>query len=409
MAPFLEGPESPGALSPPPRSRHRFTKDSDTLRNTMLETHTFTPPESSKIIPEVVIAQEAHVDDDSESQSVTGSTSDASTASSSDDNSALYVLQPRTYTPIPPAPIPSPRVSAVQQREIVVPRGTPDELSIHIEAEEDMPLSPDLLSQDDLRETILEFPEPNLRRISSLGATPRPLQPVQASQERQSRLSDKEVVFGHRTSLRERVEKLPTAIHVPPMNDYEIRRPRYPTPQGSLRGQDPPGSSHGPHLERPRQPVRHNTTNLDFSPPKFPSLIPSPASERQHFRPVQASPHSPLQQRPHTANPTAGRSQSQLHHHSHSHSRHQAPSQMGMSMLSNVAETTTREDGGDARAGSTRTVKKKRSAFGWLKKAFSLDEEERAAFEARRNAQPMNYYAAYGGHSPRYLDGKRVG
>lgn len=408
MTSLLGGPESPEFLSPPPKSRQRFTKDSDTLRDTMVGNHIYTPPESSKTIPEVVIAQEAHVDDDSDFQSVTDSTTDASTASSSDDSSALYVLQPRTYTPIPPAPIPSPRVSTIQQRESLEPPGTPDELSIHIEAEEDMPLSPDMLSPDlrspdDLRETILEFPQPNLRRISSLGAKPEPLQPVQAPKERQSRLSDKEVVLGKRTSLRERIEKLPTAIHVPPVNGYELRRPRYPTPQGSQRSQEPPGSSHGSHVERLRQPVRHNTANLDFSPPKFPSLIPSPASDRQHFRPVQASPHSPLQQRPHTANPTASRNQIQL---LHSHSRQGAPSQMGMSI---VTETPTRDSSGNGRADSTRTIKKKRSAFGWLKKAFSLDEEERAAFEARKNAQPMNYYAAYGGQSPRYLDGRRVG
>lgn len=69
------------------------------------------------------------------------------------------------------------------------------------------------------------------------------------------------------------------------------------------------------------------------------------------------------------------------------------------------------------KADSTRTVKKKRSAFGWLKKAFSLDEEERAMFEARKRAMPVNYYAPYHhghpgggveGHSPRYLDGRRI-
>lgn len=58
-----------------------------------------------------------------------------------------------------------------------------------------------------------------------------------------------------------------------------------------------------------------------------------------------------------------------------------------------------------------KTLKKKKSAFGWLKKAFSLDEEERAAFEARR------LQAAQGGvdpyhrdlpPAPKFLDGKRI-
>lgn len=407
MASFLDGPESPEFLEPPPRSRQRITKDSDTLRDTMLASHLYTPPESSKRIPEVVIAHEAQVDEESESQSLTESTTDASTgSSSSDDDNALYILQPRTYTPIPPAPIPSPRVSAVQRDLPLATRGTPDELSIHIEAEEDMPQSP-----NDVRETILTFPQPERerRRAPSLSAQPKPLQlPAHAPKDRQSRSSDKEVVLGHKTSLRDRVslrEKLPTAIHVPPVNAYEIQRPRYPTPQASPRGQQPPGSSHGSHMSRPKQPTRHHTTNLDFSPPNFPSLIPSPASERQHFRPVQASPHSPLQQRPHTAGPGVHRPGH--HDDSHHHSRN-APSQMGMSTLSSVTTMTHNSSG---EGGSTRTIKKKRSAFGWLKKAFSLDEEERAAFEARRRAQPLNYYQyqAYTGHSPRYLDGKRVG
>lgn len=413
---FLEGPESPEMfepLEPPPRSRQRITKDSDTLRDTMLGSHLYTPPESSKKVPEVVVNPTTQADEESESQSVDESkTSDSESSSSStdadddDDDKGLYILQPRIYTPVPPAATPSPRASVVQ-REPVTQRGTPDELSIHIEAEEELPQPP-----NDVRETVLTVPRRDPRRASKLDMQPKPLQiPAQAPQQRQSRSSDKEVVLGHKTSLRDRVslkEKLPTAIHVPPMIDYEIKRPRYPTPQASPRGQRPPGSSHGFQMDRRPERTRTLTTNLEFSPPNFPSLIPSPASERQHFRPVQASPHSPLQQRPHTAGTVVNRS-GPHHHHHHRH----APSQMGMSTLSTVA--TMRRGSDEAAsgmmAGSTRTVKKKRSAFGWLKKAFSLDEEERAAFEARKNAQPLNYYQQYqasGGHSPRYLDGKRI-
>lgn len=53
-----------------------------------------------------------------------------------------------------------------------------------------------------------------------------------------------------------------------------------------------------------------------------------------------------------------------------------------------------------------KTLKKKRSAFGWLKKAFSLDEEERAAFEQKKREQAANPY--YDGRSPQFLDGKRI-
>jgi len=72
---------------------------------------------------------------------------------------------------------------------------------------------------------------------------------------------------------------------------------------------------------------------------------------------------------------------------------------MGMSMLSNVSTASYQ-------SGSSQTLKKKRSAFGWLKKAFSLDEEERAAFEQKRRQQQTGVY--YDERSPRFLDGKRI-
>jgi hypothetical protein len=52
-------------------------------------------------------------------------------------------------------------------------------------------------------------------------------------------------------------------------------------------------------------------------------------------------------------------------------------------------------------------LKKKRSAFGWLKKAFSLTEEERAVFEAKRRASPppIDYSMD---RKPKFLDGRRI-
>lgn len=456
----------------PIRAKQRITKDSDTLQTYILSSSTYTPPESSKKIPEVIVDDGSQTDKEAEAESVAESRTTGSTASSKEeehseleqeeedeededeekqDDTELILLQPRTYTPIPPAPSPSPRASprptvtpveqrpkqtlerpkqttqpskrsseqlkqsTVQSKPILeaaaqfpppprtvvaqrgANRGTPDELSIHIEADEDIPQSP-----DEVRETVLMIPQREVMR-APIRAQPKILQiqPVQ----RQSRSSDKEVVLSHKTSLRERVSlkgELPTAIHVPPVNVYEIPRPRLQTPQGSprsqrsQRSQRPPGSSHAVEGESRRNESRHRTTNLDYVPPQFPSLIASPASERQHFRPVQASPHSPLQQRPHTAGTVVNRG-----------GHRGTPSQMGMSMLSNV---TTMNESASTKAGSTRTVKKKRSAFGWFKKAFALDEEERAAFEARRRAQPANYYHYQMPpvESPRYLDGKRI-
>jgi hypothetical protein len=70
---------------------------------------------------------------------------------------------------------------------------------------------------------------------------------------------------------------------------------------------------------------------------------------------------------------------------------------MGMSTLSNV--TTMTYDNG-------KTLKKKKSAFGWLKKAFSLDEEEQAMFQQRTQEHAKNLY--YDEKSTQFRDGKRI-
>ncbi|PQE23013.1 hypothetical protein CJF32_00004422 [Rutstroemia sp. NJR-2017a WRK4] len=134
-------------------------------------------------------------------------------------------------------------------------------------------------------------------------------------------------------------------------------------------------------------------TTREVPPIMSREFLPSPRSDKQFFRPVNASPHSPLQ-RPWTAAPMNHneRTQSSLGTRPH------APSRMGMSMMSDMT-TVTMEDG--------KKVKKKRSAFGWLKKAFSLSEEERAEYEERRRRQEPDPY--YEQRPPRqFLDGKRI-
>jgi hypothetical protein len=71
---------------------------------------------------------------------------------------------------------------------------------------------------------------------------------------------------------------------------------------------------------------------------------------------------------------------------------------MGMSIMSS-GTTMTNQTG--------KSVKKKRSAFGWLKKAFALDEDERVAFEQRRQ-EPMVANPSYEAKSQQFLDGKRI-
>ena len=56
-------------------------------------------------------------------------------------------------------------------------------------------------------------------------------------------------------------------------------------------------------------------------------------------------------------------------------------------------------------------IKKKRSGFGWLKKAFSLSEEEKAEFEDRRRREQEAEEEWRRMQSPRervFLDGRRV-
>jgi hypothetical protein len=163
----------------------------------------------------------------------------------------------------------------------------------------------------------------------------------------------------------------------------------------------------------PSSPYLHPSTHL-ITPPIARDGAASPRSELQYFVPVNASPHSPLQ-RPWTAAPTS--------HHAHHNSNlsnlsngsngsttrfqlppsqrpsnlRNMPSAMGMSTMTSVTYMT---EGG--------TKKKKKGPFGWLKKAFALSEEEKAAFEARRRQadEEARYYEEQ--PKPKWIDGKRV-
>ncbi|KAE8450602.1 hypothetical protein EG329_005946 [Mollisiaceae sp. DMI_Dod_QoI] len=167
------------------------------------------------------------------------------------------------------------------------------------------------------------------------------------------------------------------------------------------------------------QTQSHNSNN-SISRPFHQHPIPSPLSDQQFFRPVQASPNSPLQ-RPWTAGPSnplhmhSNSSSSNLsqrnNYHAHTPSqlgnRRGAPSAMGMSVMSDMTMMTEMTEGG---TGTGKKVKKKRSAFGWLKKAFSLSEEEKKAFEERRlqaEKERESYYRMQS-NGRKWLDGKRV-
>ncbi|KAL2178800.1 uncharacterized protein P884DRAFT_298744 [Thermothelomyces heterothallicus CBS 202.75] len=325
-----------------------------------------------------------------------------------EEESPLYILQPRTYTP-QPSPQPSPGISGRR-----VPRAQPDDVrrprvdsssasSVESAAQITLELARPRVEQ------VVSRPQTARLKVVEIGArTDTKPSPTRTDERPESRPApqrdpsqapelvipqDPEVVPPQRTSLRQRVSlkgTVPISIQVPPPNSMG---PQQRPLQAVHRAYQSRDSAYGSDMERP--PVDSmasiNSSMVEFPPPFVqPPMIPSPHSERQFFRPVQPNPYSPLQQRPHTSGTVAP-------HHFPAPPRN-APSRMGMSIMSSGTAMTNQ---------TGKTVKKKRSAFGWLKKAFALDEEERAIFEQRKREQIVDnpYYAP---RSQEFLDGKRI-
>ncbi|KAL7799507.1 hypothetical protein V8C43DRAFT_302961 [Trichoderma afarasin] len=282
----------------------------------------------------------------------------------------VFLLQPRTYTPQPPAPLPSPLIK--------------DELGHNARSES----------------------QSTLQSLQSAPYTPA------SAQSMTWRDSD---IVQRRTSLRDRVSQKmipPGDIQIPPRSlkgmEMYAHSPGTTTPQTMRSHQF--DSAYESDAERHGRHPSGSSSNMEMSPPQL-NVIPSPRSDRQRYHPVHASPHSPLQQRPHTA---VGHGQSMYIQGGGSNlvpPRHlrNKQSNAGMSTLSKV--TSINYDDGTAQSvRTTKTVdnklKKKKSAFGWLKKAFSMDEEERAAYEQRKAMQFEQSY--YNADPPKFLDGRRL-
>ncbi|KAL7949673.1 hypothetical protein V8C42DRAFT_218371 [Trichoderma barbatum] len=292
------------------------------------------------------------------------------TAHSDHGEEPVFLLQPRTYTPQPPAPLPSPLIK--------------DEPGHNARSES----------------------QSTLQSLQSAPFTPADTQSMT--------WRDSDIVQ-RRTSLRDRVSQKmmpPGDIQIPPRSlkgmEMYAHSPGTTTPQTMRSHQF--DSAYESDAERHGRHPSGSSSNLEMSPPHL-NVIPSPRSDRQRYHPVHASPHSPLQQRPHTA---VGHGHQSVYHQGGSslvppHHLRNKPSNAGMSTLSKVTSVNY-EDGTAQSVRTTKTMdkqlKKKKSAFGWLKKAFSMDEDERAAYEARKTMQYQQSY--YNADPPKFLDGRRL-
>ncbi|KAL2675528.1 hypothetical protein Neosp_011714 [[Neocosmospora] mangrovei] len=312
----------------------------------------------------------------------------------------LFILQPRTYTPQPPATPVTPVVNRPESPKFE-------------EQFQRQTLTQPIRESVGLAQPVRESTGYAQPVRESTGYA----QPVRESVGFTQSVRES-VGLEKRTSLRQRVSQKttpPVSIQIPPRNTIEIQSSLRPSPGGitpRTSKSQAPDYSHASDLEA-YQPHRlpRATSHADFGTPPVRPLMPSPHSEHHQFYhntiPVRASPHSPLQQRPHTAGPA-----DQYHQSGYfpGHQRNQ-PSRMGaMSTLSSVT-TATYDDAATVTSRATtqaggKRVKKKKSAFGWLKKAFSMDEDEKAEYEARRAMQYRDNY--YDGHSPKFLDGRRI-
>lgn len=329
-------------------------------------------------------------------------------------------LEAKVYNPPKPQlkPKPSKELRSQPSKPKLAPVDTRDSRPTSKQSNRTTSESPKLRPQPS-KELRSQQSKPKLAHVDT-----RDTRPTSNQSHRLSPDSLPEVVVHseQRISFRQRASQRttpPGSIHIPRPDSPEYRDSLFP----SSRTYQASDSAYGSDMERPPvNSIASFETVADFPPPPpliHPGFVSSPHSESgmQFWRPVQASPHSPLQQRPHTSGTqySAQGQQSSPYQSPYQSPQqplgqlHQVPprnlpSAMGMSVRSNMTTGTTASQ--ETNGGGGKSLKKKRSAFGWLKKAFALDEEERAAFEARRQMETRNLY--YDGRSAQFLDGKRI-
>jgi len=316
------------------------------------------------------------------------------------EDGPLYLLQPRTYTPLLPEPMPSPRV---KEAPAPAPSTTPTPIATTQQQHE---VLPKIQSRGSIR-----------HRVSLKGAPPEDIlipptvkpggvngrgSPAFVSRRSHSnhhlQTGDLEASY-HRAQGSSGSSMLDVDAHrqhaLPRVASHAELGP----PRSYHRAQGSSGSSMLDVDPYRQHGLPRVASHAELGPAR-PPLMASPSSDFQHYHPVRASPHSPLQQRPHTA---AG---PQPYPSTPSYPKHlrNQPSRLGSIAPTSAGDRATHQGTPSVQTG--RTVKKKKSAFGWFKKAFTMDDDERAAFEARRQMDaPDNYYKD---KSPKFLDGKRL-
>ncbi|KAF7548552.1 hypothetical protein G7Z17_g6980 [Cylindrodendrum hubeiense] len=381
------------------------------------------------------------------------------------DDGPLFILQPRTYTPKLPEPLPSPMVknsppelkiqtqppSRPQSRDLQLrpqsqdphmfpqsrdsqmrPQSRDAQLRPQSRDPHMMPQSRDSQMRPQSRDPHMmpqsrdsqmrpQSRDPQMRpqSRSQTIASSRPQSRAQ-SQAQSPQVAQGQGFLQKKTSLRQRVSQKttpPDSIHIPPRNATEAMsaRPSTGTGMHQARMSQVPDSTYVSEMEVcPPHRLPRASSHADFSAAGRPQVMATPHSEQQQFyHPVHASPHSPLQQRPHTADPRDPQYRPSGYFPGHA----RQPSRMGgMSTLSSVTSATYDDDTATMASRATtqaggKRLKKKKSALGWLKKAFSMDDDERAEYQARKamqyNAQFHNEQP-YFETSPKFLDGKRL-
>lgn len=420
------------AASPPTSSRMSMRQSvrSHSGRPSIASVAKDLPADPAMITPAIAATLPAFqmVSDRDKTQERAKSPSDASSLSYEEDHVQYATLQPRTYTPPPLTPSryepPSARTEAKPPTpESDIPLEPPARSSLRKRLSKTRKQAPPPLLQTPAysSNTSRRSPRSSGSNDGSRSTGSRANHRVQASEASQMTIPISEVAFPSPPTIsftahdleRSRSGSPLRSSHQPEEQQYANMINGYESDADgrivSVMG-SPSMEYHAFIAASQQQLLGHNFGGGNY--------VSSPRSEQQmSFQPVQGSDFDP-HQRPWTAAgsrlPPGQESYQQYNTGSYGRNQNPQPSRglgyargsifpSNMSQMTSATEFSTAPDG--------KKVKKKRSGFGWLKKAFALSEEEKAAFEEKkRQAQMENEMARMEARNREriFLDGKRI-